>query len=177
MLLERRVNIPHAAAFARTSPSEIVTGLNRMIALERDMIAALLAARNRRPRRGAAAIDELLVEHAERLPILERRVRALGGHALEPGHRPGELPRDACAIATVSDDREALCALIEDHDALGEAYRLAAARIAGAAGQPGEREAYRMLELYTAEMEHQGARLAALAGERPRAMGELRQVA
>jgi hypothetical protein len=155
--------------------------LNHMIALERDMIAALLAARNRRPRSGAAAIDELLVDHAERLPVLERAVRAVGGQPLEPGRRPGELPRDACWLATVSDDREALCALIEDHDALGEAYlqTLAAAAIAAAVGEAGEREAYRMLELYMAEMEHQGARLVALAGVRSsaRVLGELRQVA
>ena len=145
------------------------------------MIAALLAARNRRPRAGSARIDELLVEHAERLPVLEGRVRALGGEPLDPGRRPGALPRDACWIATVSDDREALRALIEDHDALGEAYlqTLAAAAIASAVGEAGQREAYRMLELYTAEMEHQGARLASVAGlRRPaRALGELRQVA
>ena len=171
------MNTPHVAVLERPLPSEIVAALNRVIALERDMIAALLAARNRRPRRGAAAIDELLLEHAERLPILEGRVRALGGQPLDPGRRPGDLPRDACWIATVSDDRQALCSLIEDHDALGDAYlqTLAAAAIAAAVGGSAKSEAYRVLELYTAEMEHQGARLAALTGVR--APGELRQVA
>ena len=178
---QRRVNNPHLASIEHHSPSEIVAALNRVIALERDMIAALLAARNRRPRAGAARIDELLVEHAERLPVLERRVRELGGQPIEPGRRPGELPRDACWIATVSDDRDVVGALVEDHEALGEAYlqTLAAAAIAAAVGAGAEREAYRMLELYTAEMEHQAASLTVLAGLRPalRASCELRQVA
>lgn len=145
------------------------------------MIAALLAARNRRSGASTPRIDELLVEHAERLPVLERRVRALGGLPLAPGRRPGALPRDACWLATVSDDRDAVCALSEDHEALGEAYlqTLAAAAIAAAIGGSAEREAYRMLEMYTAEMEHQAASLIALSGVRlpVLAPAELRQVA
>lgn len=135
---------------------ETVGTLNHLVALERDMIAALLAVRSRLPRSDRSQLDQLLVDHADRLPVLERQVRELGGDPPDPGQRPGELPRDATDIAMVGDDRDAVRALADDHEALAEAYREALAL-------PHEdEEARRVLELYASEMEQHGARLAAL---------------
>jgi hypothetical protein len=129
--------------------------LNHLVALERDMIAALLAARSRLPGVDRSHLDQLLSEHADRLPVLERQVRELGGLPLDPGQRPGELPRDASAIARVGDQREAVRALADDHEALAEAYREALAA-------PHDGEARRVLELFASEMDLHAARLAAL---------------
>lgn len=133
-----------------------VERLNHLVALERDMIAALLAARSRLPGGERSNLDQLLSEHADRLPVLERQVRERGGMPPDPGQRPGELPRDASDIALVGDDREAVRALADDHEALAEAYREALA-----APQEDE-EARRVLEIYASEMEQHSARLAAL---------------
>ena len=135
---------------------ETVETLNHLVALERDMIAALLAARNRLPGMERSHLDLLLTEHADRLPVLERQVRELGGLPPDPGQRPGELPRDASDIARVGDLREAVRALADDHEALADAYREALAI-------PLDDEvARRTLEIYFSEMEQHGARLAAL---------------
>ena len=127
-----------------------------LLALERDMIAALLALRNRLPRADRGQLDLLLTEHADRLPLLEQQVRELGGRPPAPGVRPGELPRDATDIAAVGDTETALRALAADHEALAEAYREALAL------PQEDEEVRRMLELFASEMEQHGARLAAL---------------
>lgn len=133
-----------------------VERLNHLVALERDMIAALLAARNRLPRSDRSHLDQLLAEHAERLPVLERQVRERGGLPPDPGQRPGKLPRDASDIAMVADEREAVRALADDHEALAQAYREALAV------PQDDDEARRVLEVYASEMELHSARLAAL---------------
>jgi hypothetical protein len=135
--------------------------LSRLVELERDMIAALLAVRHRladgeRAEVDRAQIDQLLVEHADRLPVLERQIRELGGLPPDPGERPGDLPRDAADIAYLSCERDALRALADDHEALADFYRAALAEPHHTA------EARRILELYASEMEQHGARLAAL---------------
>lgn len=130
--------------------------LNHLAELERDMIAALLVVRDRLPRTERGSLDQLLTDHADRLPILEQAVRGLGGDPPDPGHRPGELPRDASDIAMVGDDRAAVRALADNHEALADAYREALA-------VPHEdEEARRMIEIYASETEQNGARLAAL---------------
>jgi hypothetical protein len=135
---------------------ETVETLNHLVALERDMIAALLAARNRLPGGERSNLDLLLTEHADRLPVLERQVRERGGLPPDPGQRPGVLPRDASDIARVSDLREAVRALADDHNALAEAYRVALAIPSD------DDDARRTLEIYFSEMEQHSARLAAL---------------
>lgn len=135
---------------------ETVETLNHLVALERDMIAALLAARNRLPGSERSNLDLLLTEHADRLPVLERQVRELGGLPPDPGQRPGELPRDASDIARVGDLREAVRALAVDHEALAEAYREALAIPLD------DGDTRRTLEIYFSEMQQHSARLAAL---------------
>ncbi len=135
---------------------ETVGMFEHLLALERDMIAALLAVRNRLPRADRGQLDQLLTEHADRLPLLEQQVREMGGHPPEPGVRPGELPRDATDIAVVGDTRTAVRALADDHEALAEAYREALAL------PQEDEEARRLLELFASEMEQHSARLAAL---------------
>lgn len=136
---------------------QTVGTLGHLVELERDMIAALLAVRNRladSPGRGP--LDELLVDHADRLPLLEQQIRELGGVPPEPGERAGELPRDAGDIAYVSEDREAMRALADDHEALADRYR-------EALGLPNLTEnARRLLEIFSSDMEQHSARLAAL---------------
>ena len=121
------------------------------------MIAALLAVRNRvadSPGRGP--IDDLLVDHADRLPLLEQQIRELGGVPPEPGERAGELPRDAADIGYLSDDRDALRALADDHEALAGRYR-------DALGVANHTEsARRLLEMFSSDMEQHSARIAAL---------------
>jgi hypothetical protein len=137
--------------------AQTVGTLSHLVELERDMIAALLAVRNRlgdRPDRGP--LDDLLVDHADRLPLLEQQIRELGGVPPDPGDRPGELPRDAADIAHLTDERDALRALADDHEALSERYRQAVAL-------PNHTEnARRMLEIFASDMEQHSARLAAL---------------
>jgi hypothetical protein len=134
---------------------------SRLIELERDMIAALLAVRHQlgEVERGGAdrgQIDDLLVEHADRLPVLERQIRELGGLPPDPGDRPGDLPRDASDISYLQGGREALRALAEDHEALADFYRRALA-------EPHHtEEARRLLEQYASEMEKQATVLATL---------------
>ena len=135
---------------------ETVGTLNHLVELERDMIAALIAARSLLRRTDRGQLDQLLTEHADRLPVLERQVRDLGGLPPDPGHRPGELPRDAHDIAMVGDDRDAVRALADDHEALADAYREALAI------PTEDDDARRVLELYASEMEQHGARLASL---------------
>jgi len=127
-----------------------------LVALERDMIAALLALRNRLPRADHGQLDQLLTEHADRLPLLEEQVREMGGRPPEPGIRPGELPRDATDIAAVGDTKSAMRALADDHEALAEAYREALAL------PQEDQEARRLLEQFASEMDQDSARLAAL---------------
>lgn len=139
------------------SEAQTVGTLSHLVELERDMIAALLAVRNRmgdRPDRGP--LDDLLVDHADRLPLLEQQIRELGGVPPEPGERAGELPRDATDIAYLGDDRDALRALADDHEALSDRYR-------EALGIPNHTEnARRLLEIFSSDMEQHSARLAAL---------------
>lgn len=137
--------------------AQTVGTLSHLVELERDMIAALLAVRNRlsdNPGRGP--LDDLLVDHADRLPLLEQHIRELGGVPPDPGDRAGELPRDAGDIAYLGDDRDALRALADDHEALAERYR-------DALGQPNHTEdARRLLEMFSSDMEQHSARIAAL---------------
>lgn len=139
------------------SEAQTVGTLSHLVELERDMIAALLAVRNRladHPGRGP--LDDLLVDHADRLPLLEQQIRELGGVPPDPGERRGDLPREASDIAHLTDDRDALRALADDHEALSERYRQAVA-------VPNHTEnARRMLEMFTSDMEQHSARLAAL---------------
>lgn len=139
------------------SEAQTVGTLSHLVELERDMIAALLAVRNRvadSPGRGP--LDDLLVDHADRLPLLEQQIRELGGVPPEPGERAGELPRDAGDIAYLGDDRDALRALADDHEALAERYR-------DALGLPNHTEnARRLLEIFASDMEQHSARIAAL---------------
>jgi hypothetical protein len=137
--------------------AQTIGTLSHLVELERDMIAALLAVRNRlsdSPGRGP--LDDLLVDHADRLPLLEQEIRELGGVPPDPGDRAGELPRDAGDIAYIGDDREALRALADDHEALAERYR-------SALGDPHHTEsARRLLEMFASDMEQHSARLAGL---------------
>jgi hypothetical protein len=137
--------------------AQTVGTLSHLVELERDMIAALLAVRNRmadNPGRGP--LDDLLVDHADRLPLLEQQIRELGGVPPDPGERAGELPRDAGDIAYLGDDRDALRAVADDHEALAERYR-------AALGQPNHTEdARRLLEMFSSDMEQHSQRLAAL---------------
>src|SRR5688500_2478718 len=137
--------------------AQTVGTLSHMLELERDMIASLLAVRSRLgdgPGRGP--LDELLVDHADRLPLLEQQIRELGGAPPGPGERAGELPRDAGDIAYIQSMRDALRALADDHEALSERYREALAF-------PHHTEnARRMLEIFSSDMEQQSGRLAAL---------------
>lgn len=141
---------------AQNDVEETVGAFVHLVALERDMIAALRAVRDRLPRTERGQLDELLAEHAGRLPLLEEQVRAMGGEPPEPGQRPGDLPRDATDIAVVGDNGTALSALADDHEALADAYREALAL------PQEDEEVRRMLGLFASEMEQQGARLAAL---------------
>ena len=141
---------------ATEAAEETVAALVHLVALERDMIAALEAVRDRLPRADRGQLDLLLTEHADRLPVLEQQVRDLGGDPPEPGPRPSELPRDASDIAVAGDHGAAVRALADDHEALADAYREVLAL-------PGEDdEARHMLELFASEMEQHAARLAAL---------------
>jgi hypothetical protein len=137
--------------------AQTVGTLSHLVELERDMIAALLAVRNRmadNPGRGP--LDDLLVDHADRLPLLEQQIRELGGVPPDPGERAGELPRDAGDIAYLGNDRDALRALADDHEALAERYRAALV-------QPNHTEnARRLLEMFSSDMEQHSSRLAAL---------------
>lgn len=137
--------------------AQTVGTLSHLVELERDMIAALLAVRNRladHPDRGP--LDDLLVDHADRLPLLEQQIRELGGVPPEPGERAGELPRDATDIGYISDERDAMRALAADHEALSQHYR-------DALNFPEHTEnARRMLEIFASDMEQHSARLAAL---------------
>jgi hypothetical protein len=146
-------NDPDPAAGA---DGQTVGDFNRLIELERDMIAALLAVRNRLGETGGKKLlDELLADHADRLPILEQTVRDLGGAPPDPGDRPGDLPRDATDIAS-GGEREALRDLIADHEALHQAYR-------DALTYPHHNpEARHILEQHIAEMEQHAGRLASL---------------
>ena len=129
----------------------------RLVELERDMIAALLAVRHRLAQAtDRSPLDELLADHADRLPVLEQRIRELGGVPPDPGERPGDLPRDASDIAYLQSERDCLRALADDHEALAEDYREALAF------PHHDEESRRILELYASEMEHHGARMAAL---------------
>ena len=121
-----------------------VETLNHLAELERDMIAALLVVRSRLPRNDRGQLDQLLTDHADRLPVLESQIRELGGDPPDPGHRPGELPRDASDIAVVGDDRDAVRALADDHEALADAYREALALPHADAGPDSCREARQM---------------------------------
>jgi hypothetical protein len=134
----------------------IVGTFVHLVALERDMVAALRALRDRLPRAEQGQLDQLLTEHADRLPFLEQQVRELGGDLPAPGQRPGELPRDASDIAVLGDNSSATRALADDHEALADAYREALAL------PQEDEEVRRMLELFASEMEQHGARLAAL---------------
>ena len=139
------------------SEAQTVGTLSHLVELERDMIAALLAVRNRvsdGPGRGP--LDDLLVDHADRLPLLEQQIRELGGVPPDPGERAGELPRDATDIGYLGDDRDALRALADDHEALAERYREAL----GVANHT--EEARRLLEMFSSDMEQHSQRLAAL---------------
>jgi hypothetical protein len=133
-----------------------VDTLNHLVTLERDMIAALDAVRGRVGGADRAQLDLLLTEHTYRLPVLEQQVRELGGQPPDPAHHAAELPRDAHDIRVVGDDRGALSALVDDHEALADAYREALAV------SHEDEDARRMLELFASEMEQDGARLAAL---------------
>ncbi len=133
---------------------QMVGTFEHLLVLERDMIAALQALRDRLPRDDRGQLDLLLTEHSDRLPLIEQQVRELGGQPPEPG--PGELPRDATDIAVVGETVNAVRALADDHEALADAYREALA-------QPLEdQEARRLLEQFASEMEQHGAHLAAL---------------
>ncbi|HLU67521.1 MAG TPA: ferritin-like domain-containing protein [Kofleriaceae bacterium] len=143
---------PRLGADAQTTGTFI-----RLVELERDMIAALLAVRNRLGQAtDRSQIDELLADHADRLPVLEQRIRELGGVPPDPGERPGDLPRDASDIAYLESERECLRALADDHERLAEQYRDALAF------PHHDEESRRILELYANEMEHHEAHLAAL---------------
>lgn len=137
--------------------AQTVGTLSHMLELERDMIASLLAVRSRLgdgPGRGP--LDELLVDHADRLPLLEQQIRELGGAPPDPGERAGELPRDAGDIGYLSDDREALRALAENHESLLDRYRQTLS-------EPNLTDSgRRMVEMFASEMEQQSGRLAAL---------------
>ena len=139
------------------SEAQTVGTLSHLVELERDMIAVLLAVRNRLSESpGRGPIDELLVDHADRLPLFEQQIRELGGVPPEPGDRAGELPRDAGDITYLSDDRDALRALADDHEALADHYREALA-------QPNITEnARRALEMFAGDMEQHSARIAGL---------------
>jgi hypothetical protein len=133
---------------------QMVGTFEHLLVLERDMIAALQALRDRLPRDDRGQLDLLLTEHSDRLPLIEQQVRELGGQPPEPG--PGGLPRDATDIAAVGETVNAVRALADDHEALADAYREALA-------QPLEdEEARRLLEQFASEMEQHGAHLAAL---------------
>jgi hypothetical protein len=137
--------------------AQTVGSLGRLVELERDMIAALLAARNRVELPTARALlDEILADHAGRLPALERHIRELGGVPPDPGARASDLPRDAADIAVLTDEREALRAVVADHEALIGHYR-------GAIAQLADPEARRLLEADAAETERHRARLSAAA--------------
>ena len=134
---------------------QTVGSLSRLLELERDMIAALLAARNRLELPTARALlDEILTDHAGRLPTLERHIRDLGGVPPDPGTRASDLPRDAAEIAVLTEERDALRAVVDDHEALIGHYQSALAAVAHDA------EARRLLELDAAETERHRARLA-----------------
>jgi hypothetical protein len=140
-----------------TGDAQTVGTLGRLIELERDMIAALLAARNRLEQPTVRTLlDELLADHAGRVPVLERQIRELGGLPPEPAARASDLPRDASAIAVLTDERDVLRAVTEDHDALAGHYR-SALEFAGHAP-----EARRLLELHADEMSAHRTRLAAI---------------
>ena len=138
------------------SEAQTVGTLGHLVELQRDMIAAVLAVRNRMSDGSRGPLDELLVEHADRLPLLEQQIRELGGVPPEPGGRAGELPRDAADIAYLADDRDALRALADDHEALAERYResLALPNLTA--------DGRRMLEMFASEMEQDSGRIAAL---------------
>jgi hypothetical protein len=137
--------------------AQTVGTLSHLVQIERDMIASLLAVKSRLgegPGRGP--LDELLVDHADRLPLLEQQIRELGGAPPDPGDRAGELPRDAGDIGYLSDDREALRALAENHESLLARYREMLT-------EPNLTEdGRRLLEMFAGEMEQQSGRLAAL---------------
>ena len=137
--------------------AQTVGTLGHLLELERDMIASLLAVRSRLGDGGGRGpLDELLVDHADRLPSLEQQIRELGGVPPEPGERAGELPRDATGIGYLNDDREALRALAENHEELLGRYRQALS-------EPNVTEnARRLLEMFAGEMEQQSARIAGL---------------
>ena len=133
---------------------QMVGTFERLLVLEREMIAALRALRDRLPRDDRGQLDLLLTEHSERLPLIEQQVRQMGGQPPEPG--PGELPRDATDIAAVDDTVTAVRAVADDHEVLADAYREALA-------MPLEDEQARhLLEQFASEMEQHGAHLAAL---------------
>ncbi len=137
--------------------AQTVGTLGHLVELERDMIAAILAVRNRLADSvGRGPLDEMLVDHADRLPLLEQQIRELGGAPPDPGERAGELPRDAGDIAYLGDDREALRALAEDHEALADRYREALSPPSLTAN------ARRMLEMFASDMEQHSARIAGL---------------
>ena len=137
--------------------AQAIGTLGRLVELERDMIAALLAVRNRLTERtDRAPFDELLADHSERLPAMEQEIRDLGGVPPDPGTRPGELPRDASDIAVLGRQRDALRALADDYEVLVDAYRDALSY----ASYP--EETRRLIELYAGEEDQHGARIAAL---------------
>lgn len=139
------------------SEAQTVGTLSHLVELERDMIAVLLAVRNRMAESaGRGPLDDLLVDHADRLPLLEQQIRELGGVPPGPGERAGELPRDAGDIAYLGDDRDALRALADDHEALADRYREALA-VANHT-----ENARRLLEMFASDMEQHSARIAAL---------------
>lgn len=140
-----------------SADGQTVGTFSRLIELERDLIAALLAARNRlEPRTEKSHLDELLAEHAARLPVLERHIRDLGGLPPDPGERAHMLPRDAADITVMTDERDVQRAVAADHEALAERYR-------EALSYPHHHdEARRVLESYSGEMEHEATRLTAL---------------
>ena len=143
---------PRADAEAQTTGTFI-----RLVELERDMIAALLAVRNRLAQAtDRSQLDEFLAEHADRLPVLERQIRELGGVPPDPGERPGDLPRDASDIAYLQTERDCLRAVADDHEALADSYRDALAY------PYHDDESRRILEVFASEMEHDEPRLAAL---------------
>jgi hypothetical protein len=128
-----------------------------LVEVERDMIAALLAVRNRLAQvTERSQLDELLADHADRLPVLERRIRELGAVPPDPGDRPGELPRDANDMELAKGERDCLRALADDHEALAEIYRDA---LVFPHHDP---ESRRVLEHYASEMEHHSQLLASL---------------
>jgi DNA-binding ferritin-like protein len=140
----------------QNAPAEKLGMFVHLVSLERDMVAALQALRSRMPRAEHGQLDQLLSEHADRLPFLEEQVRALGGQPPDPAERPAELPRDPSDIAMVSDTCEAVRALADDHEALADAYR-------EALSLPEEdEEARSRLMRFASEMEQHSARLAAL---------------